>query len=70
MRDVRSPMKIPSLEVLGGVSRSAGVGSFPSPQPTPGPDGPCPSREGNRSTSSNGAAQRHEKLPGIFQEVF
>ena len=37
-------MKIPSV---GGVAWSAGVGSFSTPQPTPGPDGPCPSREGN-----------------------
>ena len=36
-------MKIPSL---GGVARSAGVGSFPTLQLTPGPDGPCPSQEG------------------------
>ena len=37
--------KIPSL---GGVARSAGVGSFPTPRPTPGPDGPFPSQEGIR----------------------
>ena len=36
--------------LLGGVARSAGVGPFTSSKPTPGPDGPCPSREGNRST--------------------
>ena len=38
--------------LLGGVARSARVGWFPT-QPTPGPGGPRPSREGNR-VAANG----------------
>jgi len=45
------------------VHRSAGVGSPPIPQTTPGPHGPCPSQEGNCLTIFilGRAALRHDE---------
>jgi hypothetical protein len=55
----QTPMKIPSLE---GWRVSAGVGPLLNSKPTPGPDGPCPSREGNRSTLH---PSRHEAFSSV-----
>src|SRR4029453_17282893 len=45
-----APKKISSRE--GGRPKAAGVGPFPTSQPTPEPDGPCPSQEGIQTAFS------------------